>query len=420
MTDRFDVLVQNARLRQNNNGTVDIGVYEGKITAVAARLDETAAGTIIDANGGLVTESFINPHLHLCKVYTLGMMDEESLRAYHGEGMGRAMAAIELAARVKEQLDCGRILSNLRKAVAEAAVYGCTHIRAFADVDTKVGLEGVRALLLGRAEFKGIVDIQVVAFAQDGIVREPGSKELMRAAMEMGADVVGGIPWIEYTQADMEAHVQFIFDLADEFNSPVSMLVDDAGDAALHTLELMAVETIRRKRFGRSLAHHARAMALYNKVYLEKVTALMKKAQMGLVSDPHTGPLHARVKELIEQDVLVCLGQDDISDSYYPFGRNNMLEVGFLNAHLLWMTTRPEMEVLYDMITNWGAKAMGLEYFGLAPGCLANLVVLDVPDVLEAFRYHRAPVHVISHGRLVDTKQMAALAEPGLSSGFRR
>jgi cytosine/creatinine deaminase len=181
MTDRFDVLVQNARLRQNNNETVDIGVYAGKITAVAARLDETAAGTIIDANGGLVTESFINPHLHLCKVYTLGMMDEESLKAYHGEGMGRAMAAIELAARVKEQLDCGRMLSNLRKAVAEAAVYGCTHIRAFADVDTKVGLEGVRALLLGRAEFKGIVDIQVVAFAQDGIVREPGSKELMRS-----------------------------------------------------------------------------------------------------------------------------------------------------------------------------------------------------------------------------------------------
>jgi cytosine/creatinine deaminase len=300
MTDRFDVLVQNARLRQKNNGTVDIGIYEGKITAVAARLDETAAGTIIDANGGLVTESFINPHLHLCKVYTLGMMDEESLKAYHGEGMGRAMAAIELAARVKEQLDCGRMLSNLRKAVAEAAVYGCTHIRAFADVDTKVGLEGVRALLLGRDEFKGIVDIQVVAFAQDGIVREPGSKELMRAAMEMGADVVGGIPWIEYTQADMEAHVQFIFDLADEFDAPVSMLVDDAGDAGLAHSGMMAVETIRRRRFGRSLAHHARAMALYNQVYLEKVTALMKKAQMGLVSDPHTGPLHARVKELIE------------------------------------------------------------------------------------------------------------------------
>jgi cytosine/creatinine deaminase len=182
-------------------------------------------------------------------VYTLDMMDEEALRAYHGEGMGSAMAAIELAARVKEQLDCGRMLRNLRKAVAEAAIYGCTHIRAFADVDTKVGLEGVKALLQGRLSSKGLwISRSSHLLKMESCANQ--AQELMRAAMEMGADVVGGIPWIEYTQADMEAHVQFIFDLADEFDAPVSMLVDDAGDADLRTLELMAVETIRRKRSG--------------------------------------------------------------------------------------------------------------------------------------------------------------------------
>jgi cytosine/creatinine deaminase len=409
MTDRYEVLVQNARLRQKHHGTVDIGISECRIAAIGARLNG-AADFVIDADGCLVTESFVNPHLHLCKVYTLGMMDEAALEAYHGEGMGQAMLAIELAARVKEQLDCERMLHNLRIAIAEAALYGCTHIRAFADVDSKAGLEGVRALLQGREEFEGIVDIQVVAFAQDGIVREAGSVELMRAAMAMGADIAGGIPWIEYTQADMETHVKFIFDLADEFDCPVSMLVDDAGDAGLRTLEMMAIETIRRNRHGRSLAHHARAMALYSQPYLQKVAALMKKAQMGLVSDPHTGPLHARVKELLDLDVLVCLGQDDISDAYYPFGRNNMLEVGFLNAHLLWMTTRQEMEVLYEMITTRAAQAMGLHDFNLKTGCPANLVVLDASDTLEAFRYHAAPRYVISHGRLVDSKKMAGLA----------
>ncbi len=122
----------------------------------------------------------------------------------------------------------------------------------------------------------------------------------------------------------------------------------------------MAVETIRRGWQGRSLAHHARAMALYPTPYFQKVAALLKQARMGVVSDPHTGPLHARVRELLAENVLVCLGQDDISDAYYPFGRNNMLEVAFLASHLLWMTTAAEMETLYDMVTTRAAQAMGL------------------------------------------------------------
>jgi cytosine/creatinine deaminase len=413
MTDRFEVLVQNARLRQSSQQTVDIGISKGRIAAISARLDRPA-DMVLDAEGCLVTESFVNPHLHLCKVYSLDLLDEEALKAYHGAGMGKAMTAIELAARVKERLDCEQMLRSLRWAVAEAALYGCTHIRAFADVDTKAGVEGVRALLLGRDEFKGVVDIQVVAFAQDGIVREPGSKDLMRAALSMGADVVGGIPWIEYTREDMEAHVRFIFDLAEEFNRPVSMLVDDAGDAGLRTLESMAVETIRRSWQGRSLAHHARAMALYPRPYLEKVMALMKKTGMGLISDPHTGPLHAPVKDLLAAGVLVGLGQDDISDAYYPFGRNNMLEVGFLSAHMLWMTTRQEMETVYDMITTRAARAMGVEGFEIKEGSPANLVVLDAPDVLEAFRYQHAPRWTISHGHVIDAQQMKTIASQRL------
>ena len=192
-------------------------------------------------------------------------------------------------------------------------------------MDGKARLEGVKALIRAREEFKGIVDIQVCAFAQDGWVREPGVDKLMRQAMELGADVVGGIPWIEYTEADIQQHVREIFDLAQEFNKDVSMLVDDAGDPGLRSLEAMAVEAIQRGWQGRALAHHARAMALYPQPYFQKVAALLKQAKMAVVSDPHTGPLHARVKELLAEGVNVCLGQDDISDAYYPFGRNNLL-----------------------------------------------------------------------------------------------
>jgi cytosine deaminase len=396
----MDLLIRGARLRRGFAGPVDIAIDGGVIEAIAEGIDRPAK-TEIDAGGGLVTESFVNPHLHLDKVYTLSMLDEQALRDYQAPDMGKAMTAIELAARVKDRYDEGWILENVRKAVGLAARYGTTHIRAFADVDRKARLEGVKALLKARDEWRGRVEIQVVAFPQDGVVREPGAAELVRQALELGADVVGGIPWIEYTQADAQAHVDAMFELAVEFDRDVSMLVDDAGDAGLRTLEMMAVRAIRSGRVGRVLAHHARAMSLYPTPYLQKVAALLKQAGMGIVTDPHTGPLHARVRELLEEGVLVCLGQDDISDAYYPYGRNNALEVAFLASHLLWMTTRDDMERLYDMITLDAARAIGLRDHRLVVGAPADLVVLDAPDVLEALREHAPPRYVIRQGRLL-------------------
>jgi cytosine deaminase len=404
MTEAFDLIIRNATLRGESK-TTDIAIAGGKIAKIAPKI-AGGTGKEIDAHGNLVTESFVNTHLHLCKVYTLMMMDEAALKDYHGADMGKAMTAIELAAKIKEKYDEKWIIKNVRRAAALAGRYGCTHIRAFADVDSKGKLEGLKALIKAREEFKGVVDIQVVAFAQDGLVREPGAEKLMREAMKLGADVVGGIPWIEYTDADIAEHVRICFQLAKEFDKPVSMLVDDAGDPGLRSLEVMALETIKTGWQGRSLAHHARAMSMYPKPYLQKLAALLKKAQMGVVSDPHTGPLHARVRELLEENVLVCLGQDDISDAYYPYGRNNMLEVAFLNSHLLWFTTREDMEVLYDMVTRNAAKCIGLKNFEVKVGAPANLVVLDQPNVLEALRFHERPTHVISHGKLIDQEKM--------------
>ena len=405
----YDILIKNALLLNKPGKKMSIAIAGGKIVAVAEKI-EGRAGVEIDAKEMLVSESFVNTHLHLCKVYTLQMMDEEALKDYHSADMGKAMTAIELAARVKEKYDQSWIIPNVRKAVAQAAIYGCTHIRAFADVDSKARLEGVKALIKVRDEFKGVVDVQVVAFAQDGIVREPGAAELMHQAMALGADVAGGIPWIEYTEADILEHIRVIFDLAVEFKKDVSMLVDDAGDPGLRSLEAMALETIKRGWYGRSLAHHARAMALYPTPYFQKISALLKKAGMGVVSDPHTGPLHARVRELLANGNLVCLGQDDISDAYYPFGRNNMLEVAFLGSHLLWFTSTQDIHTLYAMVTVDAARCIGLKDFQLKVGAPANLVVLNQPSVIEALRFHEAPAYTISHGKLVDVEKYRPIA----------
>ena len=405
MSEKVDILIKNAQLRTRESGHhVYIAIADGKIQGISDNIS-TEADTTIDAVGNLVTESFVNPHLHLDKVYTLDLMDELAMLDYHGENMGKAMNAIELAARVKDSYQSEWIVKNVRKAVKLAAVNGNTHIRAFADVDSKAKLVGVEALIQVSDEFRGIVDIQVVAFPQDGVVREPGTEELIREAMKLGADVVGGIPWIEFTDVDAQKHIDLMFEIAVEFDKPVSMLVDDAGDAGLRTLEMMALKTIEVGWQGRSLAHHARAMALYPKPYLQKLIALLKQADMYVVTDPHTGPLHARVKELLAEGASVSLGQDDISDAYYPFGHNNMLEVAFLASHMLWMTTRAEIETLYDMVTTEAATAMSVSDFQVEEGSPAHLVVLDVDNVLDALRYHNKPKHVISHGKLLDSEK---------------
>jgi cytosine/creatinine deaminase len=392
----YDILIKNARTRSNKEGLVEIAIEGKRIAKIGQQLGD--ARKVIDAGGNLVTESFINGHLHLCKVYTLGMMDDEALGAYNSGSMGGAMTAIELAAQVKAKYDEKWIIENVRKAVNLAVKFGNTHIRAFADTDTKARLEGVKALLKARDEFKNLVTIQVVAFPQDGVVRDPGAEDYIEEALKLGADVVGGIPWIEYTEADEQEHIDRMFALAKKYDKDVSMLIDDAGDATLHTLEMLAVKTIKEGWEGRVTAQHSRAMALYPEPYYRKIEALLKRGRIGVVSDPQTGPLYARVSSLYKAGVRIALGQDDIADAYYPFGRNNMLEVAFLAAHLMWMIGREDLEVLYDLITTRAAETLNISGHVLKEGGNADLVVLNVPSVWEAIWNHEAPLHVIKNG----------------------
>ncbi len=389
---------------------VDIVINDGIVASIRAAGERPADGSVVDAGGNLVTESFVNTHLHLDKVFTLRDLGDAALADYQGSGMGKAMSAIETAAEVKRSQDAEVMMGSGRRALAMAAYYGNTHIRALADVDSKAGTRGVEVLVALRDELAGLVDVQVVAFAQDGIIREPGTEALLRRSMELGADVVGGIPWIEYTEAAMADHVQIVFQIARDHDAPVSMLLDDAGDPGLRTLEMMATEAQRCGWEGRALAHHARAMALYPDPYFERLVSILSAAGVAVVSDPHTGPLHARVRELAAAGINVSLGQDDISDAYYAFGRNNMLEVAFLGAHLLWMMSEPDQAFLYDAITVNPAAAIGIEDFELTVGSAANLVVLEGATIAEALRFHAAPRAVVSHGSLVDRDAVQAKA----------
>ena len=205
------LVIADATLR-GLSGHWRIGIDDGRIAAVTQ--DALAGREEIDAAGGLVTESFVNGHLHLDKVHTLDRAGDAALTAYTGAGMGSALRAIELASAVKADYDRSWIEPNARRAVLEAVRYGVRHVLAFADVDTKARLEGVIPLLALREEFRGVVDLQVVAFPQDGLLCDPGAEDLVREAVDLGADVVGGIPWIEESDAAAREHVRRMCALA--------------------------------------------------------------------------------------------------------------------------------------------------------------------------------------------------------------
>jgi cytosine deaminase len=401
MTDRFDLVVVNARLRGSGGGTSCIGISHGTVGYIGA---ETADGdTVLDAEGNLVTESFVDPHLHLCKVYTLDMLGDRALRAYTSPAMTGARTAIELASEVKDNYEESWIYSNARRAVRDGIRNGVTHIQAFADTDTKARLEAIKALLRLRAEFSNVVVITVVAFPQDGIVRDPGAADYVRAALEMGADAVGGIPWIEPTEMDARTHIDQMLGLAVEFDKPVAMLVDDAGDPELRTTEMLAAAAIERGLAGRVTACHARAMSAYPDDYFRRLVTLLVEARMGFVTDPHTGSLCTRALALDRRGITVALGQDDILDAYYPFGQHNMLEVAFLASHILGASTREDIERLLDMDTTRAADVAGIPRHRLETGAAANLVVLNGRDARQVLTRHLPPRYVVSNGKVVAT-----------------
>lgn len=398
---------------------VDLLIGGGRIIAIGEGLaaDTDPAVELIPADGRLVTPSFVNGHLHLDKVHTLPMLGDAALQAYTVDTMSGAMSGIEIASAVKADYDRAWITPNVDRALTEAVRYGTLHIQAFVDVDTAAGLEGLHGVLAARRRFRDVLDVRVVAFPQDGLLRDPGAAALCEEAMRLGADVVGGIPWIEFTDRDARAHVQWACALAARLDRPVAMLVDDAGDPSLRTTEMLAEALVEHGLVGRGTACHARAVGLYPVPAQLRLAGLARRAGLGFVSDPHTGPLSLPVGRFLAEGVAVALGQDDIEDAYYPYGRNNMLEVAFLASHLWeWKSTEDQLR-LVDLVTTGAARVLGLAGHTVAEGSAANLCVHEAERIVDVLREHAAPRWVISRGAVVASSSAGtswgSWAEPG-------
>jgi cytosine/creatinine deaminase len=395
------LVVTEARLR--TGAVVDVHCAGGQVTALApaGELARPSEAQVVPADGGLVTEPFVDAHLHLDKVRTLPLIGDAALQAYTADGMADSARGIDLARAVKQHYRVEALLPNIRQALADGLRFGVLHVQAFADVDTAAGLVGVQAVLAAREEFRGRVDVSVVSFPQDGVLRDPGAAELVAEAMAGGADVVGGIPWIEATTADQEAHVEWACALAARLGRRVAMLTDDAPDPGYDTTRMLAEAMRRHGLEGRGVACHARAVGHYEADRQDALLDLAREVGLGLVSDPHTGSVALPVERAMGRGVAVALGQDDIEDAYYPFGRHNLLEVAFLAAHLLDMRSAPQLEVLVDLVTTSAARVLGLDGYGLREGGPADLLVHEATRTVDLLARHDPPRVVIRAGRIL-------------------
>jgi cytosine deaminase len=399
-----DLIVRHCR-RRSDTAPSDIGIEGGAIVAVEPVIAGRAAREI-DADGRLVTPPLVNPHVHLDKA-RLG----EVMRPNVSQTLQEAIAITWDFKRAYTEKD----IVERAGAVLEMAVReGTLAVRAFADVDTVGGLMPVRGLLAARARYRHLVTMEVVAFPQEGIVRDPGTEALLDEAMALGADVVGGLPWYEMTDEDARRHVDIVFDIARRRDADIHMLVDDTDDANSRSLEYLAVKTRREGCAGRVSASHCGALAAYNATYAAKVIALVKEAGITIVSNPHISLVLAgrrdvepvrrgitRVRELLRAGVNVASGQDDVDDPYYPFGRASQLEVALFMAHTAHLTYPDELETVFDMITVNAARALRLPRYGLAPGDAGDLLVWDAGTVKEALTRQRPPLYVVRGGAVV-------------------
>jgi cytosine deaminase len=375
-----NIIVRNALVWGKANPQ-DLAMQDGKyVQKDAAFLN--AGFNEIDASGKLCVPAFVDPHIHLDKV-----LINESVRVNE---TGTLTEAIEIIWERKKHYTVDDIVDRAGRVIMSAVSNGVTHIRTHVDVDNIGGLLPVQGLVETRKKYADIVDLQIVAFPQEGILQNAGAADLMEKAMELGADVVGGMPFNEKSLDDSAKHIEFAFNLAREFDADIDMHVDETDDPAAKTLEILARQTIANDWQGRVTAGHTCALAGYTTEYADEVIRLVKEAKVHMITNPATNlMLQGRLDE------------DCVKDTFYPFGREDPLEIAFLTAHAAHLSQPDEINQVFDMPTHNAARVMRLKNYGTEPGCQADLVILDAANPAEAITKQADKNIVIKRGNII-------------------
>lgn len=408
MSAKQSLLLRQGRLVSQPQTVVDIAIQDGAIAAIAPNLTFTAE-QIIDLNGLLVSPPFVESHIHLDSALTAGEP--------RWNQSGTLFEGIEIWRERKQSLTVEDVKARAIATLKLQASQGVLFVRTHADV-SEPNQTPLKALLEVREAVKDWITLQVVAFPQDGVYSAPGNAERMKEAMELGADVVGGIPHYELTREDGVKSILFIFDLAEKYDRLIDIHCDEIDDDQSRFLEVVAAEALRRNLGPRVTASHTTAFGSYNNAYAFKLMGFLKRANINFVSNPlinltlqgrtDTYPKRrglTRVKELWQNHLNISLGHDCIQDPWYNLGSGNLLEVASMAVHACQMTGRDELAACYEMITTFGAKTLKVsDKYGLEIGKPANLIALDAEDAITAIRDRATVCHVVSQGNyLVNT-----------------
>ena len=402
---KLDILVKNVAV-WGHEGLCDLGIAGGRFVSLGQAGDTANAALTLDAEGRMAVPGFVEPHIHLDKALI-------SERAPVNVS-GTLTEAIEILWEIKRNYTVEEIADRASRVLAQALGHGITRLRTHVDVDPIGGTRPAEGLIRARERFRDLMDIQIVAFPQEGIVKSPGTEALMREVMKAGVDVVGGMPFNEKSPEDSRRHIEIAFDIAKEFDADIDMHVDETDDPMARTLEVLAELTIKNGWQGRVTAGHTCALASYPRNYADHVIDRLREASVNMIANPATnlmlqGRLDdypkrrgvTQVKELLAAGVNVACGQDCVHDTFYPFGQNDPLEIAFLLCHASQMSQPGEILTVMDMVTGNGARALRVPDFRVAPGGVADLVVLDARDAREAFTTRAPRRWVIRKGKLI-------------------
>ena len=419
----FDIIVKGGTLPDGQQA--DIGIKGREIAAIDI-LDGAEAGQVIAANGDLVSPPFVDPHFHMDATLSYGLPRINAT--------GTLLEGIGLWGELKAVMTHEDVVARALEYCDWAASLGLLAIRSHVDTcDDR--LLGVSALLEVREKVRDYIDLQLVAFPQDGLYRDPTARDNTLRALDMGVDVVGGIPHFERTMADGAASVRDLCEIAAARGLMVDLHCDESDDPLSRHIETLAAETHRLGLHGRVAGSHLTSMHSMDNYYVSKLLPLIAEAEIAAIPNPlinivlqgqhDTFPKRrglTRVKEMQALGITVGWGQDCVRDPWYSLGTGDMLDVAFMGLHVAQMTSPDDMRKCFDMVTTENARIMGIEDYGLRVGARASLVVLDAGDPIEALRLRANRLCVIANGKVIATTPRgdARLTLPGRPDVIRR
>ena len=403
------MLLKNVHV-DNHEEVVDVRILNGKFSEIKANLAPHDGEEVIDGKENLLLPPFVDSHVHLDATLTAGQPEWNET--------GTLFDGIRIWSERKQDLTKEDVKSRKKKTLLNMVGHGIQHVRSHVDV-TDPHLIAARALLELREELKDQIDLQLVAFPQEGILSYPHGRELMEQAVREGLDVVGGIPHFEFTTEYGWQSVHFLMALADKYDRLVDVHCDEIDDPASRNLEVLATEAYERGMKDRVTASHTTAMGSYNDAYTYKLFRLLKMSDINFVSNPlvnvHLGGRFdtypkrrgvTRIKELTEAGINVSFGEDDIQDPWNPLGNGNMLDAVTMGVYIAHLMGYHQLQDAFNYVTYNGAKTLHIsDGYGIEVGKPANCILLNAHDFYNALNKHVEVLYNIRQGKvLAETK----------------